>query len=76
MTNEEIKAYCEAQYKALREAEMRLRILRAACPHSETHEGNWSWRIGCIEPATICSICGTLIKINSLPVMGIITTTY
>lgn len=76
MRNEEIKADCEAQYEAIKSAESRLRIFRAACPHTETHEGNYSWRIGCIDPATICSSCGTCIKINSLPVSGITTTNH
>jgi len=65
MSNEEIKADCELQYKAISDARLRLKQLRAACNHEKTFEGNYSWRAGSIEPATICSFCGECIKINS-----------
>lgn len=62
MTNEEIKTNCEIQYKAIRDSEQRLKELRVACSHENTFEGNWSYRIGSILPAIICSDCGSLIK--------------
>lgn len=62
MEKNEIKLACEEAYKQIRDAEQRLKELRAICKHEETFEGNWSWRPGVIEPAIICSDCGSLIK--------------
>lgn len=64
MSSEEIKSECEFQYAQIKNAEERLKELRAICKHENTFGGNWSWRIGSIEPATICSDCGSLIKLN------------
>lgn len=65
MTNEEIKAECEAQYAAIKHAEKKLEWLRVECKHENTFEGNWSYRIGNIQPAIICSDCGSLIKFKT-----------
>lgn len=76
MTNEEIKADCELQYKVISDAQLRLKQLRAECNHEETFEGNYSWRVGSIEPATICSFCGECIKIHSHSIEFTTTTNY
>jgi len=62
MTKEEIKLACEAEYDAIKNSEEKLKELRLICKHEETFEGNWSWRIGNIQPAIICSHCGQFIK--------------
>ena len=62
MTNEQIKHECEIQYANIKAAELRLVELRAMCKHENIFHGNWSWRIGSIQPAIICSDCGNIIK--------------
>lgn len=62
MTNSEIKDECEKMYAQIKQAEERLKEVRAICKHEDTFEGTWSWRIGSIQPAIICSYCGSLIK--------------
>lgn len=64
MTPEEIKEECELQYNQIKNAEARLKELRAICKHENTFEGNYSWRVGSIMPATICSDCGELVKLK------------
>lgn len=62
MSNEEIKDECDLMYTQIRNAEVRLQEIRATCKHEKTFEGNWSYRIGSIQPAIICYYCGILIK--------------
>lgn len=62
MTQEEINADCEKQYEAIKKSEDRLKVLRNICKHPNTFEGNYSWRVGAINRAIICSDCGTCIK--------------
>lgn len=62
MEPEEIRENCAAAYKQIKDAETALQELRAICKHEVTYEGNWSWRIGNIQPAVICSDCGKFIK--------------
>lgn len=58
MTNQEIKDDCSTQFAKIKQAEERLEELRKICPHENTFEGNYSWRIGSIVVATICCYCG------------------
>ncbi len=62
MSNEDMKAACEIQYAAIKRAEERLKDLRSICPHENTFEGNYSYRVGSILAAEICGDCGSLIK--------------
>lgn len=62
MINEEIKNECEQMYEQIKSAEDRLKELRAECKHEKPFEGNYSWRIGSIQPAIICYYCGKLIR--------------
>lgn len=64
MNNTEIKSECDLMYKQIKDAQNRLTELRAICKHEQTFEGNYSYRIGVIMPATICSYCGELIRYN------------
>lgn len=57
-----IKEDCELQYKKIKYAEERLKDLRRICNHEKTFEGLYSYRIGNVQPAIICSDCGSLIK--------------
>lgn len=59
-----IKEECEQMYAQIKNAEERLKTLRAECKHLETFEGNYSYRPGAINKATICSDCGAALKIN------------
>ena len=62
MTSQKIKEECTLMYEQIRNAETRLSELRKICQHQNTKEGNYSWRIGSVLPAVICSDCGELIK--------------
>lgn len=64
MTQEEIKKRCEEMYLQIHNTEEFLKEIRANCKHPNTFEGNYSWRVGNIQPAEICSDCGSLIKIK------------
>lgn len=58
----DIKKECEIAYGCIKIAQEQLEHLRSICKHENTFEGNYSWRIGVIMPATICSDCGKMIK--------------
>lgn len=62
MTQSEIKAECELMYAQIKRANERLEMLRVVCKHETTFKGNYSYRIGVILPAVICSDCGELLK--------------
>jgi hypothetical protein len=64
MSSEEIKDDCERQYNQIKMAQDRLVMLRSICKHEHTFEGNYSWRVGVIQKATICTYCNTPIKIH------------
>lgn len=64
MTQEQIKAVCNRQYEHIEYANQRLQDMRSHCKHPKTIEGNYSYRVGVVQPATICSDCGELIRIN------------
>lgn len=57
-----IKMQCEEMYRQIKHAEERLKELRGMCKHEQTFKGNYSYRVGVIMPAIICSDCGKLIK--------------
>lgn len=62
MTQEEIKTGCEYLRSEIEIAKARIRQLQEWCSHENTFEGNWSYRIGNISPAIMCSDCGSFIK--------------
>jgi hypothetical protein len=62
MTNEEIKEDCLRQFDLIKIAQERLIELRNICKHEHTFEGNYSWRLGSIVKAEICSYCTQFIK--------------
>ena len=53
-----MKEECENLYKIIKNSQDRLEQLREICKHEETHIGNYSWRVGSVENAEICNICG------------------
>lgn len=61
---EQIKAEYERRCAEIKHREERIKELRHECKHPNTFEGNYSWRVGAIVPATICSDCGESIKIH------------
>lgn len=63
MTQEEIKSHCENCYAMIKGSNDFLKELRSKCKHPNTFEGNYSWRVGCIDKANICSDCGELINV-------------
>lgn len=65
MTQAEIKTETQAQFDLIKKAHERLEELRSICKHVTTFEGIWSWRVGCYDPAIICSDCGNLIKLKN-----------
>lgn len=62
---EQIKAECDSHYLQIERSRKRIDELRAVCGHEHVHEGLYSWRIGCIDPAIICSDCGQVIQFKS-----------
>lgn len=64
MTKEEIKYQVYLYQQDIKHGTENLEAIRKQCKHEETFEGNWSWRTAAISPATICSICGTCIKLH------------
>jgi hypothetical protein len=65
MTQEQIKKLFEDNCKIIKMAEDNISLLGSVCKHPNTFEGNYSHRIGNIQPATICSDCGACIKIHT-----------
>lgn len=61
MTQEEIKSETQGQYDIMQNAKLKIEELRAICKHPNTEECPYSFRVGNIEPAIICSDCGKLI---------------
>lgn len=61
-SNDQIKALCELYYNRIKEAEDGLNQLRSEYTHEKTFEGDYSYRVGVIMPAKICSYCNQLIK--------------
>lgn len=64
MEKEEIKEQCEEMYRQINESEITIKALRELCPHEVTHEGLYSYRVGAIHNATICSHCGSCVKLH------------
>lgn len=62
MNQEEIKIECEEIFSQNKKNEERLKVLREKCSHIHTFEGNYSYRVGNIQLAEICSDCKQLIK--------------
>lgn len=62
-------------YKQIRDAEKELAEIRSICKHENTFEGNWSWRPGNIQPATICSDCGQCVKMHGIVSSEVVYTT-
>lgn len=60
--SEKIKQECEKLYEQIQVANNRLEELRKLCKHKNTRQGLYSWRVGSITEAIICSDCGSLIK--------------
>jgi hypothetical protein len=64
MTQKEIKQTCDIAYQMIKDAENILVDMRKLCKHPNTFEGNYSYRVGSIQPAIICSDCGHVIKVH------------
>jgi hypothetical protein len=64
LTAEQIKTECELHRDRIKAHTERLEEVQDNCPHENTFEGLYSWRVGCIDPAIICSDCGKMIKIK------------
>lgn len=62
MSSEKIKAEKELLFAQIKRAEERLAEIRAICKHENVVAGNYSYRIGAIFSALICSDCGECIK--------------
>lgn len=62
MTQEQIKAEVEYRQFKMKRDEIRITELRGMCTHENTFENNYSYRVGHISPAIICSDCGILIR--------------
>lgn len=67
MTQGEIKQKTQEQYNAIETAEQTLKELRLLCKHPNTEQSLYSWRIGAMEQAIICSDCGELVRLIDYP---------
>jgi len=65
MDNQEIKIECEQLFETIKKSRERIDELQFLCKHEQTFEGLYSWRLGCIDHATICSYCHKAIKIHN-----------
>lgn len=63
MTQKEIKENCDKAYADIQTAKNMLKEMRKICLHPNTFYGKYSYRIGALNDATICSDCGDVIKI-------------
>ncbi len=63
MTSEQIKKDCEFIRGSMKILQDGLEKLQGLCPHENTFQGNYSWRVGSIHPAIICSDCGKIITV-------------
>lgn len=63
MTNEEIKAKRDEYYAAIKTAEEGLEELRKSCSHEHVSVENYSWRVGVVDLANVCSDCGKVLGI-------------
>jgi len=55
------RAEVDAAYAAIAKSEARLAELRAACPHTNCRIGNYSYRIGNVQPVRLCSDCDRVV---------------
>ena len=62
MTNDEIYMECNSLFDEIKKATERLEQIRKECPHEETFEGLYSWRVGNIQKAVMCKCCKQFIK--------------
>lgn len=60
--NVEVKQRIETINKEITELEGEREAIRAGCSHTETFEGYYSYRVGSVILAKICSACGEFIK--------------
>lgn len=58
----DIKKECDGLYKIIEDSQNRLAEIRKACLHHNIFIGKYSWRIGCMDDAKICSDCGEVIS--------------
>lgn len=58
----EIRKNKERLYALIKSAEDGLKELREKCPHENTFEGNYMYRIGATFRALICEDCGECLK--------------
>jgi hypothetical protein len=62
MSNKEIKEEIDQLEKQIEKERNRIIELRNICTHENTLEGLYSWRVGVVDKAIICSDCGQFIK--------------
>jgi transcription initiation factor IIE alpha subunit len=62
MTNEQIKDETEKMIEQIQTAQARLDEIQSTCKHEKAYIGKYSWRIGCIQDAFLCSYCGKFLK--------------
>lgn len=62
MTPEQIRKQRRVAEVKIEMGKLDLIRLRLICKHPKREEGLYSWRVGVIEPAIICSDCGQCIE--------------
>ena len=62
MKQSDIKTECELIYQNIRSMNFRLERLRSICKHPNTYKGNYSYRVGAVSEAVICSDCNEVVS--------------
>ena len=62
MTNEEIKKEYTVLVNRIEYAKNKIAELQSICRHEKTYDGNYSYRVGVVQPAVFCAYCDELIK--------------
>lgn len=57
-----IKSSADDCYKKLEYYSLKLKTIQENCSHNNKYIGLYSWKIGCTDPAELCSDCGAFIK--------------
>ena len=62
MKQSDIKIECEQAYQNIKMQEDKLTRLRSICKHPNTYKGNYSYRVGAVSEAVICSDCNEVVS--------------
>ena len=65
MLPDEIKKECDSIFDNIKNQKERLEHIQEICNHPTSFIGNFSYKVGCVNPALICSDCNKILKANA-----------